>query len=130
MSYSYLEKKFSQKKILVFYLFVTVFCSLAFMTKDLALILFFIALLSFNFGTQYIYITGLINKIVPSSHRATTISIQSQLYLLLFSVIIVMVGKVSGELSIFYGMAINLFFVSIAALLFFYNNFRKAVGKN
>jgi len=120
MTYSYFEKKMSQEKMLVFYLLVTIFCSLAFMTKNLALIIFFIALLSYNFGTQFVYITGLINKIVPSSHRATAISIQSQLYLILFSIIILIVGKASSDYSIFYGMAANLFFVSAASAMFLY----------
>lgn len=118
MAYPYLKKKFSQEKILAFYFFIVILCSLAFMTKNLIIILFFIALLSFNFGSQYIYITGLINRIVPSSHRATTISIQSQFYLLLFSIIIVIVGKFSSDYSIFYGMAVNLLIALIASIVF------------
>lgn len=118
MTYSYIEKKLGREKILAFYFFIVILCSLAFMTKNLALILSFMALLSFNFGSQYTYITGLINRIVPSSHRATTISIQSQFYLILFSVIIVIVGKASGDYSIFYGMAVNLFIVLLASIIF------------
>jgi len=125
MTYSHLEKKFNQEKMLIFYFSVVIYCTLAFMTKNLPLILFFIIFLSYNFGTQYIYITGLINRIVPSSHRATTISIHSQLYLLFFSAIILIVGKISSEFSIFYGMAANLLMVLAALIIFFSDKLNK-----
>lgn len=118
MTYLYLSRRLSQERILIFYFSVVILCSLAFMTNNLTLILLFIVLLSFNFGTQYIYITGLINRIVPSSHRATTISIQSQLYLFLFSIIIVIVGEVSKEFSLFCGMAVNFSIVLLAFAIF------------
>lgn len=120
MLYPYILRKIGRVKLLAVYLFTVVFCSLAFMTKNLLLALLFIALLSFNFGNEFTYITDMINRIVPSSHRATTISIQSQLYLLLFSAIIVVVGKISEYYSISHGMAANLLIAIMATAMFFH----------
>lgn len=127
MAYPYIEKKYSHRKILVFYLLITVLCSMAFMTKDIGIILFFIAFLSFNFGNQYTYITSVINRIVPSSHRATAISIHSQLYLLIFSIMIIIIGRVSSLYSIPYGMGVNLTLALIIYVLFMFKKQRKTL---
>ncbi len=107
MSYSKLANKLSLNKILVIYLLIAFLVSLAFAFGKLVFILPLILLLSFCFGSFDVYITSLINKVVPSSHRATTISIQSLINTVMMSVLLVIVGRIANNYSIFWGMIFN-----------------------
>ena len=107
MFYSCLEKILSANKILAYYLFASFFVSLAFASGNLLFILPAILVLSFSFGTYDVYITNLINQIAPSSHRATTISIQSQMSILVLGITIVIVDKIASDYSMFWGMIFN-----------------------
>jgi len=107
MTYTKLAGKLSFGKILAFYLLIAVGASLSFAVGNLFLILSFILLLSFSFGTHGVYISSLINKVVPSSHRATTISIQSLINMIMLSIFMVLVGKIANDYSVFLGMILN-----------------------
>lgn len=107
MAYTKLADKLSFGKILAFYLLIAVGTSLSFAVGNLFFILFFILLLSFSFGTHGVYISSLINKIAPSSHRATTISIQSLINMIMLSIFVVLVGKTANDFSLFGGMILN-----------------------
>lgn len=129
MTYTRLANKLSSGKILVFYLLIAIGTSLSFAVGNLFLILPFILLLSFSFGTHGVYITSLINKVTPSSHRATTISIQSLINMIMLSVFMMLVGKTANDYSIFFGMVLNTAIVLIAFVIFLFikinNKFKK-----
>jgi hypothetical protein len=128
MSYTKLTNKLGFNKILAFYSLVVFLVSLAFAFGKLIFILPLIFLLSFCFGSYNIYITSLINNVVPSSHRATTISIQSLVNMAILSVLIVIVGRIANNYSIFWGMIFNAGMVLIAFIGFSFvkiNNRRK-----
>lgn len=118
MSYAKLAEKLSPNKILAFYLLAAIMVSLSFASGNLILILPFILLLSFSFGSHNAYITSLINALVPSSHRATAISIQSQINMLMLGVAVVVINKISNDYSIFWGMISNALLVSLAFVIF------------
>ncbi len=120
MAYIKFMDKLSFRKILTFYLLITIGASLSFATGDLFFILFFILLLSFSFGTHGVYITSLINKFVPSSHRATTISIQSLISMVMLSIFMISAGKIANDHSIFWGMIFNTIIASVAFVGFLF----------
>lgn len=120
MFYPRLEKILSANKILACYLLVSFFVSLSFASGNLLFILLAILILSFSFGTHNVYITSLINKITPSSHRATTISIQSQINLLILGIAIIAVNKISSDYSIFWGMIFNAGIILVAFIGFLF----------
>ncbi|HCJ67225.1 MAG TPA: hypothetical protein DHV62_07885 [Elusimicrobia bacterium] len=127
MSYAGLAEKLSFNKILAFYLLVAFAVSLAFASGNLFLILPFILLLSFSFGSHNAYITSLINKIAPSSHRATTISIQSLINMIMLAILIVSVGKIATDYSIFWGMVFNAAITSVALIGFLFVKFNTSI---
>lgn len=118
MSYTILAKKISLNKILAFYLAVTFMISLVFAFGRLILILPLIMLLSFCFGSHGIYMTSLINEVVPSSHRATTLSIQSLINTIMLSVLIIFIGTIAKNYSVFWSMIFNAGVVLIAFIGF------------
>lgn len=120
MTYTRLADKLSPGKVLAFYLLITVGASLSFAAGNLFLILLFILFLSFSFGTHGVYIANLINRATPSSHRATTISIQSLINMVMLSLFMVFVGKVATDYSIFWGMILNAVIASIALIGFLF----------
>jgi len=123
ISYTKLAKVFSNNGILVLYLLATLAVSLSFASGKLILILPLILLLSFCFGSHDIYVTSLINEIVPSSHRATTISIQSLISKIMMSVLMVIIGQIVNNYSIFWGMIFNAGVVLVAFVGFLYARF-------
>ncbi|MBU4299293.1 MFS transporter [Patescibacteria group bacterium] len=128
MLYPCMEKTLSVGKILAGYLFIAFFVSLFFASGNLIFILIAILALSFSFGSYNVYITSLINKITPSSHRATTISIQSLINMFIIGIVIIFVNKISSDYSIFYGMILNAGIILIAFLGFLFvkiNNRKK-----
>lgn len=127
MSYTELARKLSTNKILVFYLLVALMVSLSFAAGKLIFILPLILLLSFCFGSHNVYMTSLINEVVPSSHRATTISIQSLINMIMMSVLIIVVGRIANNYSIFWGMIFNgsVILVAFIGFLFVRINNRK-----
>lgn len=120
MLYSRLEKILSANKILACYLLISFFVSLSFASGNLIFILIAILILSFSFGTYNVYITSLINKVAPSSHRATTISIQSQISMLILGIGIIAVNKISSDYSMFWGMIFNSSIILIAFVGFLF----------
>lgn len=114
MLYFRIEKILSVGRILACFLFISFFASLIFATGSLPFILFAIAVLSFSFGMYSTYILRLINEIVPSSHRAMTISIQSQIKMLVQGIAVVIVGKIASDYSMFWGMIFNAGIILVA----------------
>jgi MFS family permease len=125
ITYTRLAKVMSSNKILVFYLLILFLVSLWFATEKLFLILPLVLLLSFSLGSYGVYVTSLINKIVPSSHRATTISIQTLISKTMMSILIIVVGLIANNYSIFWGMIFNAGVAVVAFIGFLYTR-----GKN
>lgn len=120
MFYTRLEKILSANKVLICYLLISFFVSLSFASGNLFFILLAILALSFSFGTHNVYITSLINKITPSSHRATTISVQSQMNMFILGIAVITVNKISNDYSIFLGMILNASIILIASFAFLF----------
>lgn len=120
MSYAKLAKGLSNNKILAFYLLSVLAVSLSFAAGKLVLVLPLILLLSFCLGSQGVYVTSLINEVVPSSHRATTISIQSLMSRIMMAVLLVIIGRIASHYSIFWGMIFNASVILIAFVGFLY----------
>ncbi len=114
MSYTKLAKKLSSNKILVFYLLSVLAVSLGFAVGKLVLILPLILLLPLCLGSSGVYVTSLINEVVPSSHRATTISIQSLLSRIMLAILLIVIGRIASHYSIFWGMIFNAVVILVA----------------
>lgn len=129
MSYTKLAKRLSNNKILVFYLLAVFAVSMGFATGKLIFILPLILFLSFCFGSHNVYMTSLINEVVPSSHRATTMSLQSLISMIMMSVLIVIIGRIANNYSIFWGMIFNagVILVAFVGFLFARNNNRSRI---
>lgn len=124
--YQRMKSKIDWKGIMLVYLFVDLIASIFFGTQIAALVILSIALLTFSSGSFDIYIGGIVHKIVPSSHRATTLSIRSQMYML-FSLIFINVINFSVDYSsISVGMLISAAIILIALLGFLRSGYNKS----
>lgn len=124
--YMKIKPKVDGKGMMIIYLLIDLVASLLFGTQTATLVLFAIVFLSISSGSQNTYINNIIHQVVPSSHRATAISINGLVYML-FSMILLNVISFSMDHSSFsVGMLINACIVLIALLTFV----RMAYGKN
>jgi len=124
--YLKIKSKIDWKSIMVIYLVTAFISSLCFGTQNAALVLLAILFLSVSFGSQFIYISNIIHQIVPSSHRATTISINSQAYMLSFLICMNLVSFCTDRSSIFIGMLLNAFIILSALSAFLALNYKKS----
>lgn len=106
------------KNMMMIYLFTNLISSIFLGIHIASLVILSIALLTFFSGSYDIYIGNIINKIVPSSHRATALSIRSQMFNLFFFVFMYIISFSVDHSSIFIGMLINAIIILIAILLF------------
>lgn len=106
------------KNMMLLYLSVNLIASMFLGTHMAALVIFAIMLLTFSSGSYDIYIGNIINKIVPSSHRATALSIRSQMFNLFFFVLMYIVSFSIDHSSIFIGMLVNAMIILIAMFSF------------
>ncbi|MFA7169410.1 MAG: MFS transporter [Candidatus Paceibacterota bacterium] len=116
--YPKIKSRLSWREIMATYLVVNMIASLFFGTQIAILVVVSIALLTFFAGSYDIYIGNIIHKTVPSSHRATTISIQGQIFMLLFLVFMNTVSFSVDHSSMLIGMIINASFALIALIAF------------
>lgn len=116
--YHKIKKRVDWKGIMLIYLFVDFVSSLFFGSQIAFLVVLSIALLTFASGSFDIYIGNIIHKTVPSSHRATTLSIRSQMYMLFSLIFINTVNFTTDHSSIFFGMLLSATII-LAALLAF-----------
>lgn len=116
--YPYIKSKIDWKNVMIVYLLINIICSLCFGVHPAVLVVFAILLRSIAFGSQSTYISSIVHQIVPSSHRATTMSINNLIYMLFFFAFLNIVGFSMDYGSIFIGMLINVF-IALAALLAF-----------
>lgn len=116
--YIKIKNKIGWKAFMVFYLAAALLSSFFLGTQLIILILLAIVLLSFSFGSQNIFISNIINQSVPSSHRSTALSLQSQLYMLIYSILINIVSFGVDHNSFIFGMLLNASIVFIALFIF------------
>ncbi|MFA6896676.1 MAG: MFS transporter [Patescibacteria group bacterium] len=123
--YPQIKSGIGWKSIMLIYLFINLFCSMIFGTKIAVLVVIAIALLVFSSGSYDIYIGNIIHRVVPSSHRATSLSIYSQIFNLFFIIVVYVVGFSVDYGSIFVGMLVNAFIILAALLAFMRMSFGK-----
>lgn len=116
--YQEIKSRIGWKGIMTLYLFVNFVSSIFFGTQIAALVIFSIALLTFSSGSFDIYIKSIVHKTVPSSHRATTLSIQSQIYMLFSVIFINIINFTTDHSSISTGMFVSSLIILIALLSF------------
>jgi len=126
--YQKIKSKIDWRGIMIAYLLIDFIVSLFFGTQIAALVLFSIALLTFFAGFYDIFIGGIIHNAVPSSHRATTMSIQSQIYNVFFLVFINVVNFSSDHSSMFVGMLVNALIALIALLAFLKASYKETAA--
>lgn len=117
-SYPKLRAKVDWKSMMTLYLSIDLLASLFFGLHVAGLVILAIALLTFASGTHDIYIGNIVHQIVPSSHRATALSIRSQIFNLFFFVIMYVVSFSVDHGSLFIGMLINAAIILAAIMSF------------
>jgi MFS family permease len=116
--YSKIKSKVDWKGIMVLYLLIDLAVSFFFGTQIAALAILSVALLTFSSGSFDIFIGSIVHENVPSSHRATTLSIRNQMYMLFSLVLINIVSFVMDRSSFLIGMLTCAAIVLIALLAF------------
>ncbi len=106
------------RDMMMIYLLTNLMASISFGIHTAGLVILAIALLTFFSGSYDIYIGNIVNKIVPSSHRATALSIRSQMFNLFFFVSMYLVSYSVDHGSIFIGMLVNSVIILIAMMSF------------
>lgn len=122
--YPKLTKKADWKKIMEVYLLIDIASALLLGAGSLLSVGLAVIFLSLSFSAQNIYIGNIIHQSVPSSHRATALSIQSQMNMIFYFVAIAAVSYFADHYSVAGGMIMN---AVIAAVLFLV--FLKIYGK-
>lgn len=123
--YQKIKQKVDWKGVMLIYLSIDFLSSLFFGSQIAFLVVLSIALLTFASGSFDIYIGNIIHRAVTSSHRATTLSIRSQMYMLFSLIFINIVNFTTENSSIFFGMLLSAFIVVLAWALFMKVNFKK-----
>ena len=124
--YPRMSKAIDWKNMMLLYLSINFMSSIFFGAHIAGLVILSIALLTFSSSSFDIYIGNIIHQIVPSSHRATALSIRSQIFNLFFFIIMYAVGYSVDHGSILIGMMINVFLVFMAFLAFLKVSYRKS----
>lgn len=116
--YSRIKAKVDWRGIMTMYLLIDLIVALCFGTQVAALVIFSVALLTFSSGSFDIFIGGLVHDIVPSSHRATILSIRNQMYMLMSLALINVVSFFLDRSSFLTGMLISAVIVLITMSVF------------
>ena len=106
------------RKTMSLYLLIALIAAVFFATNSQFLIIVAIAVFSFSYSSQDVFISNIINRIVPSSHRATALSIQSQIHLIFNSILLVIISGISDKFSIGFGMALVSVLIIIVSVAF------------
>lgn len=106
------------RKTIFIYLIIVLITALSFATNLPLLIIVAIILSSFSHSSQDVFISNAINRIVPSSHRATALSIQSQIHLVFNAILIVAISGIADKFSIGFGMLIVSVLIVIISVVF------------
>jgi len=118
--YIRLRRKAGWRITMAAYILIDLMTAIAFSTLSTVPVLVSISLLSIAFGSQYVYMTNIIHKCVPSSHRATTLSVQGQIYMFFYAINMGIVGLATDNGSLSDGMRLNALIVALLLCLFIY----------
>lgn len=127
--YPRIRSKIDWKRLMAFYLAVDFFSSVFFSTQIVPLVYVSIIFLSISFGSFNIFLDNIIHKTVSSSHRATTVSICSQIYMLSYFILMAMIGFIVDHNSIMTGMLVNGLFVLVLIFAFLKINYKKELAE-
>jgi len=116
--YPKLRKYIHWQKIIFLYLLIALATALSFATGSQFLIIAIIIVFSFFSSPQDVFISNVINRIVPSTHRATALSIQAQIHLLFNSILIVIISGIADKTSIGIGMIFTSALIVIISTVF------------
>jgi hypothetical protein len=97
---------------------MTLITALSFATGSQSLVILAVIGSSLSLGLQSVFIGNAINKVVPSTHRATSLSIQTQMQLVFDAVILMIVSIVAEKISIGAGMVFIAIIIAIALVAF------------
>jgi len=115
------------RKTIFLYLIIALITALSFAANSYFLIIAAIIISSFSHSSQDVFISNVINKIVPSSHRATALSIQSQIHLIFNAILIVAISGIADKFSIGFGMLIVFVLVIIISAAFLKLTYKETV---
>ena len=118
VAYPKLRKYLDSRKIMLLYLLLTMLAALSFATNSQFLVVVAIIVASVSMGLQGVFISSVINKIVPSSHRAIALSIQTQMHLVFNFILLIIVSAVADKFSISLGMLLVSATIAIASAAF------------
>lgn len=116
--YSKIKSKVDWRGVMILYLLIDLIVSFFFGTQIAVLAILSIALLTFSSGSFDIFIGSIVHDVVPSSHRATTLSIRNQIYMLFSLVLINIVSFFMDRGSFLVGMQVSAAIVLITLLAF------------
>ncbi len=116
--YPKVRKYLDWHKIIFLYLFIALITALFFATNWQFLVIAAIIVSSISSSSQDVFISNAINRIVPSSHRATALSIQSQIHLVFNAILIIAISGIADKFSIGFGMIIVSVLVIIISAMF------------
>lgn len=128
--YPKIKSKIDWKNIMIIYLLINAICSIFFGMQIAVLVVFSIAIFTFVTASYDIYISSIIHKIVPSSHRATTLSLFALMYNLFSFVLIYIISFFMDHSSIFIGMLISAIIMLAALLVFMATVYNKTMTYN
>lgn len=130
--YLQVKARLGWKNFMIFFLLADIVASIFLGTEMFLLAAAAIIILSLSFSWQNTYISNIINESVPSSHRATSLSIYGQMYMLLYSVFINIVGFSVESRSMIFGMSLNalVVLVVLAAFLIVFRSKTLPLGEN
>lgn len=116
--YSRIKSQVDWRGVMIFYLLIDLAVSFFFGMQIAALAILSVALLTFSSGSFDIFIGSIVHDAVPSSHRATTLSIRNQMYMLLSLVLINIVSFFMTTGSFLIGMLVSATIILLALLAF------------
>jgi MFS family permease len=120
--YPRIKSRVSWRGVMILYLLIDLVVALFFGTQIAVGAVLSIALLTFSSGSFDIFIGSIVHDIVPSSHRATTLSIRNQMYMLFSLILINVVSFFMDKSSFFVGMLVSAIIVLIALMAFLRGN--------
>lgn len=116
--YSKIKSRIDWRGVMILYLLINLIVSFFFGTQIAILTILSVALLTFSSGSFDIFIGGIVHDVVPSSHRATTLSIRNQMYMLFSLILINVVSFFMDRSSFMIGMIVSAAIVLMTLLAF------------
>lgn len=117
--YPKLVERVNWKGIMFLYLFMAMAAALFFTVNSQFLIVAAVVLSSLLLGLQGVFIGNVINRIVPSTHRATALSVQTQMHLVFNFILLMAVSVIADKVSINAGMFL-IFILAVMAFAAFF----------